>query len=293
MASQTLRSGTSSAEAAAVRVNFTETVTAPVTLTLTFALPNASDPVVLGALQREVIAAALEATGASNATVTTTLKPAADGSTTVTMVVLATFRASIESSTTIPAAAYAVDPKGSSDAAVKAASNGPAVAQAAASLSLAATRAAADAAAFANGTILTGSPKVSLASRLAATSGGRLNETRLATSASAIVGAVTVETTVAPAQAAAGLAAAPASAAGAVDFNYSLASAMAFAAMSLGAGLVWLRWRQRAVLSLPKLPPAQHTTHYNNPLLEGNLSRNLKRSARTTENPMRDSRKDR
>jgi hypothetical protein len=65
----------------------------------------------------------------------------------------------------------------------------------------------------------------------------------------------------------------------AVDFNYSLASAAAFATMSLGAFLVWLRWRQRAGTP-PKPLPAQYTKHYNNPLLKGNKLSALKRSAR-------------
>jgi hypothetical protein len=109
---------------------------------------------------------------------------------------------------------------------------------------------------------------------LAAVAGG-LNATRLAPSASATVGAVTVETTIVPAQAAAGLAAAPASTSSAIDFNYSLASAVAFATMTLGAFLAWSRWRQRALHT----PPRAQYQHYN-PLLKGKKLSALKRSAR-------------
>lgn len=192
------------------------------------------------------------------------------------MNVLASFRASVESSTTISSAAYAVDPKGTTDVAIKAASNGPSVIQATSSVSLAAARAATNAAAFANGTILTGTPKSTLAARLAGVATG-LNASRLALSAFSVAGAVTVETTVEPVQNVAGVAAAPAVTASAIDFDYSLASAVAFAVATLGSVLAWLRWRrqhlQRAQLLAKPPPPTaidgEKYMHHTNPLHKG------------------------
>jgi hypothetical protein len=87
---------------------------------------------------------------------------------TVTMRVYVVFSALVQSVATAAAALYAADPDGARVAAVAEASNGTAVMDAAAGVALAAKRAAATANAFADGTLLTGSPPASLASRLAA-----------------------------------------------------------------------------------------------------------------------------
>jgi hypothetical protein len=153
------------------------------TLTLSFALPaNANDPSVVAALQREVASSAFEAittaTGGivpSNVTVIPIISSNTDdGTITVTMRVQASFSASVISTATAIASSYLADPAGVTAAAVKAASNGAAVVAAAAGMTSAATRAASLAGAFANGTILTGSPQVSLASRLAAAASSAL-----------------------------------------------------------------------------------------------------------------------
>jgi hypothetical protein len=199
---------------------------------------------------------------------------------TVAMRVLAIFAASVNSTTAASASSYAADPAGVSAAAVKAALNGAAVASATAGLVLAAKRAAAIAGAFANGTIVTGTPPSTLASRFAAVTSAALiaagkgnvaalvnasNMTPLATAAD--VGSPTVDTSNEMTLGIAstyGIAASDSSTASSELISNGLASGAAFAAVSLLA--IYLYVRKTALPATPNPKIARAAAEMINPL---------------------------
>jgi hypothetical protein len=150
-------------------------VKVPVTLSISFSLPaNSSDPDVIASLQKSVaselyavMTASTAGVAPSNVTVVPTVITAADGSSSVVMRVYATFSTTLNTSATASGAAFALDPAGTTAAAVKAASNGATVSAATASLLMLSNRAAAATYALVNGTLLTGSPPSSFGARLA------------------------------------------------------------------------------------------------------------------------------
>jgi hypothetical protein len=276
-------------DAAAFVINFTETVTVPLTLTLSFALPaNANDPGVIAALQREAVSAAYEAIQAAtggvvpyNLTVVPSTSTNTDGTVTVTMRVRAGFSASVNSTTTASASSYAADPAGVTATAVKAASNGAAVASTTAGLNLAAKRAAAIADAFANGTIVTGTPPSTLASRFAAVTSAVLiaagrssaaalvNASIVAPKVTAIdVGSPTVDTSnekISGIASTYGIAASDSFIAPSELVSNGLISGAAFAASSLLALYLYVR-RPAPPAKMTKLAIARATAEMINPL---------------------------
>jgi hypothetical protein len=168
----------SAGEKSLVYFTFSETVKVPVTLSISFSLPaNASDPAVIAALQKSVateVYAAMTASTAgvapSNVTVVPMVTTAADGSSSIVMRVYTTYSTTVNTSASAPGMAFALDPAGTTAAAVKAASNGATVSAATASLMVISNRAATATYALVNGTLLTGEPPSSFASRLAAVS---------------------------------------------------------------------------------------------------------------------------
>lgn len=198
---------------ATLSINFTETVKVPLELSVSFQLPpNSNDASVIAAVLKEATSAAFDAimiatagVAPSNITAAPFLSTNADGTLAVIMRIFATFAASVNTTALVRADVHAVDPVSASASAVKAASNGAAVAEAAAGLVKAAKRAAAVADSFANGTLQTGVPPASLASRLASAASAALiaagkssafvNRSSITPSIVANVGAATVDIT--------------------------------------------------------------------------------------------------
>jgi hypothetical protein len=243
-------------------------VKVPLTLTLSTILPaSAIDAKVIAALQAEAASAAYEAlaimsAGArpSNVTVVPTVTTNADGSATVTLRVIATYAATVNTTVTVAAASYAADPSGVITAAGKAASNSAGVVDATAGLMYAALRAAAGAAAFANGTILTGTPPSTLASRFAAVTSAALivagksnlaalvNATSMTlTVVTSAVGSATVDLSAAAGGAPAlGVAASGSSDSFPESLNNGIFSGVAFAFATVAALYFFVKWRRLA-----------------------------------------------
>jgi hypothetical protein len=276
-------------DAALVFINFTETVKIPLSLSLSFSLPvNATDTGVIAALQKEVASAAYDviksaAAGATplNLTVVPTISTNVDGSSTVTMTVLATLAASINTTATAVASLYSADPIGVAASAIKAASNGASVALAAAELTRAAKRAAD---AFTNGTILSGTPPLTLASRLAAaasaalvaagksTAAALLNSTNMAPAVAVSIGPLSVDisnqTFGAPGSSADSISASDASSALPNIIHNGLYSGAAFALTTLVAVYLYLG-RSKLAAALP----APHPADKLNPLYQHTAKR--------------------